>query len=94
MDTSGRHRGGKEDETILFSFSEIPDTHGAKEMFRAFQLYANVTDVVIPKKRNKWGKRFGFARFRDVVDPRMFASLSVPRRSTLTFQDFNGRNIF
>lgn len=34
---SGRN-GCKENEIVSFYFSEIPETHGAKEMFRIFKL--------------------------------------------------------
>ena len=72
MDIAGRWNDNGE-KTISFYFSEIPDTHGAREMLRAFAYYGDVVEVVIPSKRNSRGLRFGFARFRKVTDPRSFA---------------------
>lgn len=60
-------------DSVSFYFSDFPVTHGAREMLRAFALYGKVMEVVIPSKRNKWGKRFGFARFADLSNPRLFA---------------------
>ncbi|MCI93148.1 hypothetical protein A2U01_0114446, partial [Trifolium medium] len=37
-------------------------------MLNAFQYYGNVVEVVIPAKRNRGGKRFGFARFDRVSE--------------------------
>lgn len=73
MDTAGGQWNEKDEGIVSFYFSEFPDTHGAIEMHRAFEYYGNVVDVVIPQKRNKRGKRFGFVRFREVEDPRTFA---------------------
>lgn len=52
-------RTGNVKETISFYFSDFPDSHGAKEMLRAFALYGKAVEVVIPPKKCKWGKRFG-----------------------------------
>ncbi|GAU10584.1 hypothetical protein TSUD_419600, partial [Trifolium subterraneum] len=41
-------------------------------MFNAFHHYGDVMEVVIPAKRDKGGKRFGFARFDRVDNPREF----------------------
>lgn len=62
-----------EENIISFFFSDFPDSHRAKDMLSAFAYYGKVVEVVIPPKTNKWGKRFGFVRFIDVQDPRMFA---------------------
>lgn len=59
--------------TISYYFTEFPDSHGAKEMLRAFSHYGAVMEVVIPPKRDKRGKRFGFVRFRDVRESERFA---------------------
>lgn len=72
MDIAGNWEGSTEG-TVSFFFSDFSDSHGAHKMFRAFALYRKVVEVVIPPRRNKWGKRFGFARFVEVHDPRLFA---------------------
>ncbi|MCI60542.1 hypothetical protein A2U01_0081798, partial [Trifolium medium] len=41
-------------------------------MFNIFQKYGDVVEVVIPAKRDKGGRRFGFARFEQVWDVRKF----------------------
>ncbi|MCI28868.1 hypothetical protein A2U01_0050070, partial [Trifolium medium] len=37
-------------------------------MFKVFKNYGNIQEVVIPAKRNRMGRRFGFARFVNVYD--------------------------
>lgn len=58
---------------VSFYFTEFADDFGAKEMWSIFQRYGMVTEVVIPNKRDKRGKRFGFVRFFEVRDPFRFA---------------------
>ncbi|PNX60436.1 hypothetical protein L195_g060180, partial [Trifolium pratense] len=41
-------------------------------MFNIFQKYGEVVEVVIPAKRDRGGRRFGFARFDHVWDVRKF----------------------
>ncbi|MCI08394.1 hypothetical protein A2U01_0029471, partial [Trifolium medium] len=62
------------DETRLttYFFSDIPDSFGAKAMLNIFQKYGDAVEVVIPAKRDKGGRRFGFARFEHVRDVRKF----------------------
>ncbi|MCI27027.1 RNA-binding protein 25-like, partial [Trifolium medium] len=43
-------------------------------MFKVFQKYGNIQEVVIPAKRNKLGRRFGFARFVHVHDEERFGT--------------------
>ncbi|PNX62199.1 hypothetical protein L195_g052849, partial [Trifolium pratense] len=71
---TNRKRQGREDEAKYTSyfFSDIPDSFGAKAMFNIFQKYGEVVEVVIPAKRDKGGRRFGFARFDQVWDVRKF----------------------
>lgn len=46
---------------------QFPEDHDAKEMLRIFSLYGWATEVVIPSKRDKLGRRFGFVRFIDNI---------------------------
>ncbi|MCI20237.1 RNA-binding protein 25-like [Trifolium medium] len=55
-----------------YYFSEFPDHFGAWEMLKVFQHYGDIQEVVIPAKRNKLGRRFGFARFCYVHDEERF----------------------
>ncbi|XP_058746152.1 uncharacterized protein LOC131619025 [Vicia villosa] len=54
-----------------FYFSAFPDRCKAIDMFKLFGCVGEVVEVVIPPRRNKFGRRFGFARFKEVVDERM-----------------------
>lgn len=56
-----------------FFFTQIPDNFHAKHMLAAFQNYGEFEEVVIPAKRDKLGKRIGFARAVNVADPKLFA---------------------
>lgn len=69
--SDNRWRKNQGEEVTCF-FSEFPENFGAKEMFRAFEKYGKVVDVVIPAKRDKLGRRFGFARFVGVSDVKLF----------------------
>jgi hypothetical protein len=51
-----------------YFFTAFPNSFGAKAMFNAFQYYGDIVEVVIPAKRDKGGRRFGFARFDHVSD--------------------------
>ncbi|CAL5184049.1 unnamed protein product [Lathyrus oleraceus] len=42
-------------------------------MFEVFKVFGLVVEVVIPPRRNKKGKRYGFVRFRKVRDERVMA---------------------
>ncbi|OIW09439.1 hypothetical protein TanjilG_07824 [Lupinus angustifolius] len=51
-----------------FFFTNFPDDFGVAEMWAIFQKYGSVGDVMIPKKRDRRGKRFGFVRFKQSGD--------------------------
>ncbi|XP_058750416.1 uncharacterized protein LOC131623425 [Vicia villosa] len=54
-------------------FSEFPDPSSAKDFFELFGCIGSVFEVSISSRKNKWGKKFGFAKFVDVEDERMVA---------------------
>ncbi|GAU45815.1 hypothetical protein TSUD_115030 [Trifolium subterraneum] len=58
----------KVENTTTFFITNFPDTITAEDMWEAFARYWRVGEVFIPAKRDKFGKRFGFARFADVSD--------------------------
>jgi hypothetical protein len=64
-------RENLENLTTYF-FTDFPDSFGAKAMFNAFGYYGNILEIVIPAKRDKGGRRFGFARFDQIHDARRF----------------------
>lgn len=43
----------------------------AKDIFELFGCHGNVSEVLISPRRNKFGRRFGFARFIGEDDLRM-----------------------
>ncbi|MCI23748.1 RNA-binding protein 25-like, partial [Trifolium medium] len=55
-----------------YFFTDFPERFGAKALFNAFDNYGDIMEVVIPTKRDKGGRRFGFARFDRVSEPRLF----------------------
>lgn len=66
---SRKGRGlGRDEHVSNFFFTEFPESHQAKEMFEIFEHYGLIDEVVIPQKRCKRGKRYGFVRFRMVGD--------------------------
>lgn len=54
-------------------FSEFLDHFRAKNIYEFFKKHGDLKEVVIPLKKNKFGRRFGFARFINVQDIRMLA---------------------
>lgn len=57
---------------LLFS-SEYPERIRAIDIFQLFGCIGDVVEMVIPPRRNKLGKRFGFGRFKGVDDVRLLA---------------------
>ncbi|MCH80219.1 hypothetical protein A2U01_0000984 [Trifolium medium] len=51
-----------------FFFTNFPDGITVTEIWESFARYWRVGEVYIPAKRDKFGRRFGFARFADVRD--------------------------
>ncbi|XP_028215124.1 uncharacterized protein LOC114397228 [Glycine soja] len=45
----------------------------AKHLFNSLRSYGDLQEVVIPTRRNRMGKRFGFARFCRIQEPERFA---------------------
>lgn len=56
-----------------FFFSEIPDNNKAADVFGLFGFIGKIVEVVISPRRNKYGKRSGFARFSKVEDLKLLA---------------------
>jgi hypothetical protein len=70
-------KGFKGDGSVsltTFFFTDFPTSFGAKAMFNAFHYYGDILEVVIPAKRDRRGRRFGFARFKNVMDAQGFES--------------------
>ncbi|XP_058766958.1 uncharacterized protein LOC131640589 [Vicia villosa] len=53
--------------------SHFPDRCKARDLFQVFGCIGEIFEVAISPRRNKVGKRFGFARFVDVADARLLA---------------------
>ncbi|XP_058746534.1 uncharacterized protein LOC131619461 [Vicia villosa] len=64
---------GREENVVSFYFSAFPDRYTAKEFFELFGCIGEVVEVSISPRRNKFGKKFGFARFVEVEDARILA---------------------
>jgi len=54
--------------TTSFFFTNIPDEVKTLELWKLFARFGRVSEVYIPKKVYKWGKRFDFVKFKEVVD--------------------------
>ncbi|GLT40914.1 hypothetical protein SLA2020_150110 [Shorea laevis] len=53
-------------QTKTFFFYNFPENCEEKELWYSFQKYGKVLDVYVPKKHDKWGKRYGFLRMLGV----------------------------
>lgn len=59
------------EEVTSYYFSEFPEDYGAKDMFDIFTYFGLMDEVIIPPRRDKRGRRYGFVRYRKVRDERM-----------------------
>ena len=55
-------------DATTFFFSRFPEDHSELDLWRIFQRFGRVVEVFIAKRRNRWGRRFGFVRFLVVSD--------------------------
>ena len=53
-----------------FFFTEFPEDYGARDMYGIFMDYGDVVEVIIPPKRDRRGKKYGFISFNGVRDER------------------------
>jgi hypothetical protein len=68
--------GGKRSEFLQnidqistsFYFTNFPEDLKSGDLWEVFVKFGNVVDVYIPSKVDKRGKRFGFVKFKDVLD--------------------------
>ncbi|GAU31573.1 hypothetical protein TSUD_53950 [Trifolium subterraneum] len=58
----------QEHQTTTFFITNFPDEVTEGDLRRTFARYWKVGEVYIPAKRDKFGRRFGFARFAEVQD--------------------------
>jgi hypothetical protein len=71
-----RGSGGKSNEFIQnidqistsFYFTNFPEDLKSGDLWEVFAKFGHVVDVYIPFKVDKRGKRFGFVKFKDVLD--------------------------
>lgn len=53
---------------INFFFTNFTEEWTRESMWKYFLRFGTVIDIFIPSKRSKWGKMFGFMKFKDVSD--------------------------
>jgi RNA recognition motif-containing protein len=51
-----------------FFVTNFPEEVVWGDLWKLFTKYGSVSDVFIPKKVDKWGRRFGFVKFKDVKE--------------------------
>jgi len=54
--------------TISFFFISFPENATNTDLKRLFACYSQVEEVFVPQKLDKWGRKFGFVKFREVGD--------------------------
>lgn len=65
---SGRDRVGKHGCTSFY-FTNFPERYWAGDLYEVFSRHDKVHEVVIPRRMNAGGRRFGFVHFFDVTEP-------------------------
>ncbi|XP_071704361.1 uncharacterized protein [Rutidosis leptorrhynchoides] len=68
-----KNKNDQSDVTTSFYVHKIPDHLDAKRLWILYEPYGQIVDSYIPSKRSKHGNRFGFVRFKDIVDKERFA---------------------
>ncbi|GKU95921.1 hypothetical protein SLEP1_g9218 [Rubroshorea leprosula] len=68
--TSEGYGKGVLEQAMTFFFSNFPDDWRSGEMWEAFIKCGRVIDVYVAKKKDKWGRSFGFVRFLEVKNSR------------------------
>ena len=61
-----------------FFFTRFPEEMNESDLWYEFKKWGDVREVFIARNRNRWGKRYGFVRFKGVKD------------QAFAFQDIHG----
>jgi len=66
----GRHISFKylDSTTTSFFFTNFPKEAKYSDLWRLFACFGFVGEVFIPNKLDKWGRKFGFVKFKEVKD--------------------------
>lgn len=54
--------------TTSYFFTHFPEELHYTDLWKVFARFGRVGEVFMPKKRDKWGRRFGFVKFLEVSD--------------------------
>jgi hypothetical protein len=60
-------------DSIPFFFTNIPDQASTTDLWRLFASFGYVGEVFMANKLDKWGRRFGFVKYREVRDVNVLA---------------------
>lgn len=60
-------------QSTTIYITNFAEEMNAKHLFNSLRSYGDLQEVVIPARRNRMGKRFGFARFCRIQEPERFA---------------------
>lgn len=54
--------------TTPFFFTHFLENLSNSDLRKLFARYGNVEEVFVPRKRDKWGRRFGFVKYKEVTN--------------------------
>jgi len=54
--------------TTPFPFTNIPEDATRSYLWKVFVHFDSIGEVYVPKKLDKWGRHFGFVKFKEVGD--------------------------
>ncbi|PWA43470.1 endonuclease/exonuclease/phosphatase family protein [Artemisia annua] len=75
--------------TTTYYFTDIPPGWNDLALWKTFAKYGRIADVYMAKKKSISGKAFGFARFFNVVNPKLF---ETTLNSIIIGTTYNGYN--
>lgn len=55
-------------DTISFFFTDFPEEVESMKLWKLFARFGHVGEVYIPNKVDRWGRKFGFVKFKGVSD--------------------------
>ncbi|MCI24899.1 RNA-binding protein 25-like, partial [Trifolium medium] len=61
-------------DCISFFISNFPEDCSSEDLWEEFARFGRVADVFIPKKVDKWGRRFGFVKYKEVKEMEVLLS--------------------
>jgi len=61
-------------DSTSFFFTKFPESANRSDLWKLFAKFGYVGEVFLPKKLDKWGRRFGFVKYKEVLNVEALAA--------------------